>query len=278
MKKFIFLCSLFLLNLVSQSLGQNNDTLVVKQQDRSESSCDVVADSGLTSGKSVIHPLNDLRRPTLPPMHIRSSKSFDIRMNSVSPFNDPQQSTNWDALLMPTTRYDYELTNEYLQPMINVTPLIIPENTIIKPLSIFDYSIPTRQELDVLQLLWLKQDVCDTTIYSCLDTTLNMTMEDLNGLLEKMTRKGFLQRELVSPRNEFNAFGVLIEMSSLNRHNRVYSYKTNIDRDLMRKFVDANAYLFREDSTIVRQKHLQAARHDSTLLRDLNKKIFKIPH
>ena len=80
---------------------------------------------------------------------------------------------------------------------------------------------------------------------------------------------------IVSPRNEFNLFGVLIEMSPTNRRNRIYEYRSNVDRDVMRKFIDANAFLFSEDSSIVNLKQLRAARKDSSLLRDLNVKLSK---
>ncbi len=101
-------------------------------------------------------------------------------------------------------------------------------------------------------------------------------MMDLNQLLAGMSIKGFVSRKIVSPRNEFNAFGVLIEMSSKNRRNRVYEYHTLVDRELMRSFIDANAFLFKQDSSIVNHKKLKAARNDSTLLKDLNRKIQRV--
>ena len=276
MRSLLFFYLMILLIQRNPLYAQSSDSVKVNVYHESQTPLNSNADSGAVKFNSSTLQMNYLRRPTLPPMHIRGSKNFDIKMNARSPFNDPQQETNWDALLMPTNRFDYHLTNEYLTPMVDIVPLIVPEKSILKPLSIVDYSIPTRQELDVLQILWLKENVCDTTLYSCLDPASNMTMEDLNVLLEKMTGKGYLQREIVSPRHEFNAFGVLIEMSPQNRRNRIYSYKTNLDRDLMRKFVDANSYLFREDSTIINQKHLRSARYDSTLLRDLNEQILKL--
>jgi predicted transcriptional regulator len=159
--------------------------------------------------------------------------------------------------------------------LVPVTP-INPRKENLSPLPFRNYVIPTRSELDVLEIIWTKENVQDTTIYSCLDTTLNIMMIELNQLLERMTRKGFVSRKIVSPRNEFNAFGVLIEMSSTNRRNRVYEYKTLVDRDLMRSFIDANAFLFKQDSSIVNHRRLEAARNDSTLLKDLNKKIQQV--
>ena len=101
-------------------------------------------------------------------------------------------------------------------------------------------------------------------------------MMDLNQRLEVMTRKGFVSRKIVSPRNELNAFGVLIEMSPKNLRNRVYQYHTLVDRELMRSFIDANAFLFKQDSSIVNYKRLEAARKDSTLLIDLNRSIQRV--
>jgi len=196
--------------------------------------------------------------------------SFEIDQQH---YQDPAEATNWDAANMPTKRTDYEITKEYFPPLVPITPLEVPPKGIYDPLAIQDYVVPTRQELDILEVLWLKEDVMDTTLYSCLDTTLSITMEDLNRLLEKMNRKKIVSRYQVSPRFEFNAFGVMIEMSPTNRRNKVYAYQSNVDRDLMKKFIDANAYLFKEDSSIVNQKQLKAARKDNMLLKELNTKI-----
>jgi len=186
----------------------------------------------------------------------------------------PRMKQNKQSISIDVS-YDYPLQRETQPILVPVTP-INPQTEILKPLPFRNYVIPTRSELDILEILWAKEDVQDTTIYSCLDTVMNITMMDLNQLLERMTKKGFVSRKIVSPRNEFNAFGVLIEMSPQNRRNRVYEYHTLVDRELMRSFIDANAFLFKQDSSIVNHKRLEAARNDSTLLKDLNRKIQRV--
>jgi len=275
MKKSVIIL-IFTLFSIENIFAQINESNTEVNKATVDSFVIVKKDTNLSSIKDNPGDFQYFRRPTLPPMRIKGSRYMNIDVNSGSPFNDPQQTTNWDALQLPTNRYDYELTNEYLEPLIRIAPLDLPKEKAFKPLSIFDYSIPTRGELDILEILWINENVCDTTIYTCLDSTLNITMEDLNKLLERMTKRGFVRRKIVSPRNEFNAFGVLIEMSPQNIRNRIYAYQTNVDRNLMQRFINANEYLYRNDSSIVNQKQLHAAQKDTALLKDLNEKMFMI--
>ncbi|MDZ7331389.1 MAG: hypothetical protein ONB31_05385 [candidate division KSB1 bacterium] len=195
---------------------------------------------------------------------------FDIRSHYRSA--RPEEWTNYDAFHKPPDRYNYFESSTMLVP-ITTSDLQDPQP---KPLPFRHYFLPNRAEMAVLEVLWAKPDVQDTTIYSCLDTVLNITMMDLNQLLEGMARKGLVSRKIVSPRNEFNAFGVLIEMSPQNQRNRVYEYRALVDRELMRSFIDAHYYLFKRDSNIVNLKRLEAAKRDSTLLPDLNRMIQRV--
>ena len=230
-----------------------------------------------TQASIVLKKKTPLLMPTMPqlPRMTEDKKSFHFDISRQYKASRPEDMTNYDAINKPPDRYDYPLQRESTPILVPVTP-INPQKKILKPLPFRNYVIPTRAELDVLEILWTKEDVQDTTIYSCLDTTLNIMMLELNQLLEGMTRKRFVSRKIVSPRNEFNAFGVLIEMSPMNRRNRIYEYHTLVDRELMRSFIDANAFLFKQDSSIVNHKRLEAARNDSTLLKDLNKKIQRV--
>ena len=218
-----------------------------------------------------------LLMPTMPqlPRMTEDKKSFYFDISRQYKASRPEDMTNYDAINKPPGRYDYPFQHESTPMLVPVTP-INPQKESLKPLPFRNYIIPTRAELDVLEILWVKEDVQDTTIYSCLDTTMNIMLLELNQLLEGMTRKRFVSRKIVSPRNEFNAFGVLIEMSPTNRRNRIYEYHTLVDRELMRSFIDANAFLFKQDSSIVNHNRLQAARNDSTLLKDLNQKIQRV--
>jgi hypothetical protein len=216
-----------------------------------------------------------LMKPTLPPMQI-SAKQKRMDFN-ISPqqrnFLEPGDAGNYDALRMPPTRNNYYLSDWYLPPLIPITPVNPNPEERFLPLPFYEYSIPTRQELDVLEILWVREDVMDTTIYSTLDSSAQLTMMDLQTVLERMASKGFLSRKLVSPRFEFNAFGIMIEMSSTNRRNRVFEYRSKVDEATMKRFIDANAFLYKNDKSIVNYQRLQAARTDSTLLDDLNLRI-----
>lgn len=271
MKYLLFLLS-FAVFLPAISPGQTVDSTKAKQDT-------TVSNDTTKSVKAsiVLKKRSPLLIPTMPqlPRMKQNKQSISIDVSSHYKGARPEETTNWDAINRPPDRYDYPLQRETQPILVPVTP-INPQTEILKPLPFRNYVIPTRSELDILEILWAKEDVQDTTIYSCLDTVMNITMMDLNQLLERMTQKGFVSRKIVSPRNEFNAFGVLIEMSPQNRRNRVYEYKTLVDRDLMRSFIDANAFLFKQDSSIVNHKRLEAARNDSTLLKDLNRKIQRV--
>jgi len=230
-----------------------------------------------TQASIVLKKKTPLLMPTMPqlPRMTGGKEIFHFDISRQYKASRPEDMTNYDAINKPPDRYNYPLQRESTPILVPVTP-INPQKENLGPLPFRNYVIPTRAELDVLEILWTKENVQDTTIYSCLDTTLNIMMVELNQLLAGMTRKGFVSRKIVSPRNEFNAFGVLIEMSPTNRRNRIYEYKTLVDRELMRSFIDANAFLFKQDSSIVNHRRLEAARNDSTLLKDLNQKIQRV--
>ncbi len=225
----------------------------------------------------VLKPQLRLPTPTMLPLpRLKDNqKSFSVDVGSHYRSSRPEESTNWDAMNKPLDRYDYPFVREAPPILVPVTPQFNPQKDLLKPLPSREYIIPTRPELEILEILWTKEDVQDTTIYSCLDTTLNITMEDLNNLLGRMTRKGFVSRKIVSPRNEFNLFGNLIEMSPTNRRNRIYEYHSLVNRNLMRTFIDANYFLYRNDSSIIDQRQFKMIQNDSTLLKDLNSKLFR---
>lgn len=272
MRKLLFIVLNFYLAF-SMAYSQDKSSTAINHAENDTTLTPGQADTTLLSFTLQRRAL--LKPPTLQPMRIgEDQKKFSITIRQ-NPLERPEEATNWDALNMPTKRTDYELSPDYLKYLVPITPYVVPPKEPPPPLLPRDYLLPTRQELDILEILWTKEDVMDTTIYSCLDITLLITMEDLNRLLEKMTRKGLVARKQVSPRHEFNAFGVLIEMSPQNRRNRIFAYHSNVDRELMRKFINANAYLYENDSTIVNLNQLQAVKNDSTLLQDLNAKIYQ---
>ena len=263
---------IFVIVLTSMAKGQTNDSTRAKQGTTISHDTTKAAKASIVLRKQT--PLLFPTMPQLPRMK-DNKKSISIDVASRYKRSHPEEMTNWDAINRPPDRYDYPLQGNASPRLVPITP-INPQMKITKPLPLRNYIVPTRPEMDVLEILWAKEAVQDTTIYSCLDTVMNITMMDLNNLLERMTNRGLVTRKIVSPRNEFNAFGILIEMSPKNRRNRVYEYHTLVDRNLMRTFIDANIFLFKEDSSIVNRKQLEAARKDSTLLKDLNVKIQRV--
>ena len=232
----------------------------------------------LTVRSIVLKPRTNLPKPSMPQLPILSEKesnlNFDVRSHYQA--THPEEASNFDAMHRPDYyKYQTPYRQPVIKPNVPITPLEVPEKPFYQSLPLNKYVLPTREEAEILEILWAKENVMDTTIYSSLDTTMIITFEDLNKLLDRMTAKGLVSRRIVSPRNEFNMFGVLIEMSAKNRRNRVYEYRSNVDRELMKKFVDANAYLVSKDSTLLSKKYLQAAQQDSTLLKDLNEKLIR---
>ena len=172
----------------------------------------------------------------------------------------------------PTAKLNRTLTDEikiFPKPPLSLEAGKTP---VEDPLPLRDYILPAREEYEVLKILWLKEDVMDTTIYSCVDTTMNITMARLNLILENMTKKRLVSREQVSQRLEFNAFGVPIEMSRKNVKNRVYSYHSLVDREKLKHFIDAAHFEVSQDSGYLKQKKMKAAQEDSELLNELRYK------
>ena len=135
------------------------------------------------------------------------------------------------------------------------------------------YILPTRQEYEVLKVLWARDGMLDTSIYASVDSSTNTSMMLLNKILENMARKGLVSREMVSARFEFNAFGVPIEMSELNRKNRIFAYRSLVDKTRLKYFINAKHYEVTQDSSVLKKENLKAVRNDSTLLNDLNSKV-----
>lgn len=199
-------------------------------------------------------------------------KKFGFRIETTRVFSDALNK-NWTDVSLPANHTKYNLDYYYFRQLQPILPIAPNQGKKENPLSIYRYNLPDRREFEILELLWAKENVTDTTLYSCLDTTMHVTFGQLNRILAEMVKKKLVSRKIVSPRNEFNLYGVMIEMSIKNRRNRVYEYHSRVDREMMKKFIDANAYLFKSDSSIVNIKQLHAALTDSSLLYDLDRKF-----
>jgi predicted transcriptional regulator len=103
--------------------------------------------------------------------------------------------------------------------------------------------IPSKAELEILMIVWPHESITDQDVYRHLDAAVHMTAEDVQRVLRGLASKGVLSSELVSPRNEFTIAtplgGTGIEMSAQNRRNRIFRYKSLIDRQHMIRFLNA---------------------------------------
>lgn len=105
--------------------------------------------------------------------------------------------------------------------------------------------IPSALEVDVLKVLWKENEATASGIYTHLDS-MRLTAADLDEALTLMTERGLVERQQISPRNEFTVFGVAaIEMSARNRKNREFIYRPKISRQTMLTFLDATAFSYR---------------------------------
>lgn len=103
-------------------------------------------------------------------------------------------------------------------------------------------TVPSATEVNVMKVLWKAGQATAAAIYAHVDG-LGLTAKDLDLVLESMAARGWLERELISPQNEFTAFGVVtFEMSRKNAKNREYLYKPAVTRRDMLTFLDASAY------------------------------------
>ncbi len=102
--------------------------------------------------------------------------------------------------------------------------------------------IPSESELAVLKVLWEQPKVTDHDIYTSIDTSVKITAEGLNRVLQGLTAKGLLDRQIVSPRNEFTLPLGTVEMSAKNRRNRVYKYQTRVKSDDVLRYLNAVLY------------------------------------
>lgn len=103
--------------------------------------------------------------------------------------------------------------------------------------------IPSRTELEILSAVWQKPKVNDVEIYASMDSSIRVTAEELQHILEGLVQKKLLTRNLTSPRNEFTLpFGGTVEMSAKNRRNRVYEYQARIEADEVIRYLNALLY------------------------------------
>jgi hypothetical protein len=106
--------------------------------------------------------------------------------------------------------------------------------------------IPETKELHALNIIWQNRCATDVMIYAAFDTCLKVTAEDLRKVLDGLVEKGLLQKEIVSPRDEFTFFGLMgddgIEMNKTNLRNRIFEYQPLISKQEMKDYLNAVLY------------------------------------
>ncbi|MCH7676146.1 BlaI/MecI/CopY family transcriptional regulator [candidate division KSB1 bacterium] len=99
-------------------------------------------------------------------------------------------------------------------------------------------------EIEVLKVLWVESAATSSEIYAQLDSTIRITSQDLQKILEQMADRGLLDRKKISPSHEFTFFGIAkIELSSKNRKNKLYLYWPLLRKGKLITYLDAKRYL-----------------------------------
>ncbi len=115
-----------------------------------------------------------------------------------------------------------------------------------KPKTIHLTSVPSPAEIATLAIIYQLDKPTQYEIYAAMDSSIKMTAEDVDIILEELTLKGYLTRELISPRDEFQIMTPMgtvgLEKNSLNRRNRVYRYQQILERDHLMNFLQAQWY------------------------------------
>ncbi|MFQ5604511.1 MAG: BlaI/MecI/CopY family transcriptional regulator [bacterium] len=125
-----------------------------------------------------------------------------------------------------------------------IRSLIAKSKSSRKKRSLAEMPLPSDLEIEILKVLWVQPIASSSDIYAQLDSTLPLTSEDLNKILEQMAERGFLDRKKVSPSHEFNLFGIAqIELSSKNRKNKLYLYWPLVPKKELITYLDSKRYL-----------------------------------
>ncbi len=134
----------------------------------------------------------------------------------------------------------------------------------------FDF-IPTEAQVRTMALLYQKGKATQIDIYPLLNTKQPITAERFNRELNFLVKKGFISKKKISPENPFNIITPLgivpVEMSSKNRHNRVYLYEPKVNRNKLMTYLQARLYLLKEK--------LKSTPKDSSYLKPMIKDIEK---
>ncbi len=221
---------------------------------------------------STVHALKarDILTGNTPNSKLFLVRKYSFINDTVTLFSSAHDDTSLTFQLRAQPNVSLYLTPEELQDIPQVgpdpegpeirrrfsdTPPTVPLNSLLqgiaesfkKPspqLSDGTLPIPTDLEIDILKTLWEKTAATPSDIYAQLDTAWKITSEDLAAILEEMANRGFLDRKKISPSHEFSLFGVAgIEMSPLNRSNKVFLYWSVVPKAKLITYLDAKRYL-----------------------------------
>ena len=94
--------------------------------------------------------------------------------------------------------------------------------------------LPSALEIDLLQGLWEDPLQSGPELYKNLTPQWRITAEQLNGTLKRMVYEGLVERKQISPQNLFTFATFVgtyqVEESALNRENRVFIYRSLVNR------------------------------------------------
>ena len=179
-------------------------------------------------------------------------------MIHASPKVNTFREMNENFLSQPLIKKEYDVETRSFKSKILPPPIMSQRKKFgQKSFPFKNYELPTKEEFEVLSVLWKKGDITGPNIYAESDASLIITFESLRKLLKKMTKKGWLDRKQVSPSQYFTfqlqgeELPFKIEMSPKNHQNRVYLYHSKIEYDKMKNFILANAYDVEIDPSIL---------------------------
>jgi len=111
--------------------------------------------------------------------------------------------------------------------------------------------IPSNLQLNVLSTIWKQKSSIQLDVYAEIDTNYSITAEGLDYQLERMVKLGFVERKQISPQNLFTILtpfqSYQIEMSLKNRKNRVYLYRSRVDKKEILQIILSRLYRIKND-------------------------------
>jgi predicted transcriptional regulator len=107
--------------------------------------------------------------------------------------------------------------------------------------------IPSKVQIHALSTLWQRGKATQLELYAELDSTFQITMEELERELAMLEKKGIIDGKIISPRNEL-AIGMgpiplpPVEMSPTNKRNRIYLYSPHLKKEQLSHYLQARFY------------------------------------